>query len=230
VGLQLKLDTIKQVETPEGIHLPLRCANVPARALAWAVDFCIRVAVMWVVAIVVGLAGQTGMGIYLICLFTIFWAYPILFEVLRDGQTIGKRVFGLRVVHHNGTPIGWLASITRNLLRTVDMLPFAYGFGLVAALTDAEGRRWGDRIAGSIVVYVDAPNKHEQVPTTAAGEAKYILSTEEQSAVIAFAERSSSLTLARQQELIKIIEAVLPERNEPVDAALALANRILGRA
>ncbi len=226
----MKLDTINQIETPEGIQLPLRCANASARALAFGLDLCIRLAIMWAVAIVVGITGQTGMGIYLICLFIIFWGYPILFEVLRDGQTVGKRTFGLRVVHQNGTPIGWLASITRNLLRTVDMLPFAYGFGLLSALSDQQGRRWGDRVAGSIVVYVDAPNKHEHVPIVIAGDAKYPLSTEEQTAIVAFAERSSSLTLERQHELIQIIAPVLPDRDTSVDAALALANRILGRA
>ena len=52
---------------------------------------------------------------------------------IRD-RTPGKRALGLRVVAGDGAPVGWLPAVVRNLMRTVDMLPFAYATGLVCLL------------------------------------------------------------------------------------------------
>src|SRR3546814_8030841 len=70
-----------------------------------------------------------------------------------NGQTPGKRAMELRVVSADGAPVGWLASIVRNLLRAVDALPVGYGFGLVASLADPHGRRLGDMVASTLVVH-----------------------------------------------------------------------------
>ncbi|MDR2013085.1 MAG: RDD family protein, partial [Rhodanobacter sp.] len=128
------LDTTAQVETPEGIALQLRSAGIVPRALAWAVDATIRIIAILVAAIVFALFGEGGIGFYFILAFVLLWFYPVLFEVLRDGQTPGKMAMNLRVINANGTPVTWLGSIVRNLLRTVDMLPLSYACGLVTML------------------------------------------------------------------------------------------------
>ena len=79
-------------------------------------------------------------------------------------EFLGKRALGLRVVNANGTPVGWVASVVRNLMRTVDMLPLLYGFGLVAALADRHSRRFGDMVAGTLVVHVENPHGHSSAP------------------------------------------------------------------
>src|SRR3546814_2568230 len=83
---------------------------------------------------------------------TLFLAYPVVFEAMFNGQTPGKRAMELRVVSADGAPVGWLASIVRNLLRAVDALPVGYGFGLVASLADPHGRRLGDMVASTLEI------------------------------------------------------------------------------
>jgi hypothetical protein len=39
------LDTIRAIETPEGVTIELRLAGPVPRALAWVIDFAIRVVV-----------------------------------------------------------------------------------------------------------------------------------------------------------------------------------------
>ena len=112
------LDTLRPVETPEGLALDLRCAGVVPRALAWVVDAGIRLGILTALMTVAGLFGKGGSGIAMVAMFLLLWAYPIVFEVLRDGQTPGKSALGLRVVGDNGTPVTWLPSIVRNLMRT----------------------------------------------------------------------------------------------------------------
>ena len=53
----------------------------------------------------------------------------VLFETLAGGATPGKRAMDLRVVHVDGTPVGWSASVARNFLRMVDAFPPASNLG-----------------------------------------------------------------------------------------------------
>jgi uncharacterized RDD family membrane protein YckC len=118
------IDTLSHVETPEGIRIRLHAAGALPRARAWAVDALIRLGLLFALSALLGMLGGTGMALYLLCAFGLLWGYPVMFETLWHGQTPGKKMFRLRVVNANGTPVTWLASITRNLMRTVDMLPF----------------------------------------------------------------------------------------------------------
>lgn len=224
------LDTLTQVETPEGIALRLRPAGMLPRAAAWALDFAIRLAVLWILSILLLMLGETGMGLYLIALFTVFWIYPVLFEVLRDGQTIGKKAMGLRVVHANGTPVTWIASIVRNLMRVVDMLPLVYGFGFIAGLIDPRGRRLGDMVAGTLVVHVEKPQVHIAAPNVPVVYSPVALSSDEKAAIIAFAERAQQLTAERQRELADILPMLTDANgNTAVQRLLGMANAFLGR-
>jgi len=69
------------------------------------------------------------------------------------GATLGKWVVGLRVVGENGGKPGLLRSLYRNLLRVVDGLPALNIVGIVLILRSPECARFGDRIAGTRVVY-----------------------------------------------------------------------------
>ena len=224
------LDTLREVETPEGVPLNLRCAGVVPRALAWLLDAMVRSAVMVGVGTVLGLLGQAGMGVYLVTLFVVFWGYPVAFEVWRDGQTPGKRAFGLKVVADNGTPVTWLPSMVRNLLRTVDMLPLFYIFGVASSLADPAGRRLGDHVAGTLVVYTERAPARPPAPAAAPQRPPLPLQLDEQRAIIGFAERAPQMTPERQAELAEVLQPVTGERgNAAVAAVLGMANYLLGR-
>ena len=145
------LDTRYQVETPEGIDLILRPAGVVPRALAFAIDLLIRGALLGALFTILALLGQFGMGLGTILLFLVTWWYMVLFEVLNQGRSPGKQMMGLRVVHDDGTPVGWAASLTRNLLRFVDILPFGYTLGILSCLNHPAFKRLGDIAAGTVV-------------------------------------------------------------------------------
>src|SRR3546814_7772050 len=111
-------------------------SDLVPRALAWLIDLGIRFGVLSVSTALIGVRGKAGIGLYFVVAFLLLWAYPVVFEAMFNGQTPGKRAMELRVVSADGAPVGWLASIVRNLLRAVDALPVGYGFGLVASLAD----------------------------------------------------------------------------------------------
>ena len=195
------LDTVREVHTPEGVALRLPAAGPVPRALAWLIDFGIRMGLLMAASMVLGALDEAGMGVYLLVLFVLFWLYPILCEGLFDGQTPGKRALDLRVVSSDGAPVSWLAACVRNLMRTVDMLPLGYACGLVSSLADPWGRRLGDLVAGTLVVHVRMLQPLPAVHAVDAHAPQVALRPEDQVAVLAFAERAPRLTPERQQEL-----------------------------
>ena len=224
------LDTVREVHTPEGVALRLPAAGPVPRAWAWAIDAGVRLMILSACSGLLSLLGRAGMGLYLVILFVVFWGYPVLCESLFGGQTPGKRVMELRVVASDGAPVGWLASCVRNLLRTVDMLPFGYACGLVASGSDPWGRRLGDLVAGTLVVH--APRAARRLPDASADvHAPLVpLRPAEQLAVIAFAERAPQLTPERQAELADLAEAATGARGTLGARRLAgMANWLLGR-
>ncbi|MBB5885995.1 RDD family protein [Xanthomonas sp. LMG 8992] len=223
------LDTYREVITPEGVPLHLPAAGAVPRALAWLIDLALRFALLTAMGMFLGLLGGLGQGLYLVAMFLVFWAYPIVLEGWR-GQTLGKQALGLRVVARDGAPVGWMAAITRNLLRTVDMLPFGYAVGLIACLFDAHSRRLGDLVAGTLVVH-QPPREDEALPPIASALAPpRPLLPPEQTALIAFAERAPRLTPERQLELAALAQPLTDTSGQAgVLRLYAMANWLLGR-
>lgn len=224
------LDTVRAVYTPEGVALRLPAAGPVPRAMAWLIDTAVRWGIMMVCGMVLGLLGAAGIGLYLIAWFVVFWGYPILFELLWDGQTPGKRALELRVISGDGAPVGWIASIVRNLLRTVDFLPFGYGAGLVASYADPWGRRLGDMVARTMVIHAPRGRPPARSQMEGAFAPLVPLQPAEQMAVIAFSERAQQLTQERREELAAIAAPVVGGGGAVGVLRLqAVANWLLGR-
>ena len=228
----MRLDTLTSAETPEGIALALRPAGVVARAGAFAIDLLIRGAMMLVVSMVLTPLGRFGSGLALILWFALEWFYPVLFELLPSGATPGKRALGLRVTMDSGLPITPAASLLRNLLRTADFLPFAYGLGLATVLMRSDFKRLGDIAAGTIVVHVQRATLHGTLPEAAPVAPAQTLSPRAQAAVIAWAGRSTRITEARLAELAQLAAPVTGVNATSRDAVLRLlsvANWLMGK-
>ncbi len=217
------------VQTPEGIELHLPLAGIVPRAAAWLIDVLIRSGIYLVLGLLLMLLGNTGMGLFLIATFTVEWFYPVLFEVLRDGQTPGKRAYDIRVIHDDGTPIGWSASLIRNLLRVVDFLPLAYGFGLLSLMLNRDFKRLGDLAAGSLVIHVQSVANAPALPDVPPVRPDWPLSLEEQQAIIAFAQRSRTLTEERARELALLTVPLVDPARQPVATLQGMANWLMGK-
>lgn len=218
------LDTLRRVPTPEGIELTLRLAGPVPRAYAFLIDLMIRALMMLAVGQVLSLMGRAGVGAIAICYFLLEWFYPVAFEILWNGATPGKRAFDLMVVNDNGTPVSLGASITRNLLRAVDFLPFLWAFGLVSMLFSRDFKRLGDLAAGTVVVYRDKVRTRGALPDVPARAPAYNLSLAERRAVLNFAERYSLLTEERADEVAGHAGLLVDKSPSPARVILGIAN------
>ncbi|HWB21531.1 MAG TPA: RDD family protein [Gaiellaceae bacterium] len=82
-------------------------------------------------------------------------AYFTYFEGGPTGQTIGKRIVGIRVYDFaQGGPIGYGRGVLRYLGRIVSTIPCLLGYFWM--LWDKEKQTWHDKIATTVVVPVSS--------------------------------------------------------------------------
>jgi uncharacterized RDD family membrane protein YckC len=225
------LDTTRRVATPEGIELTLHLAGPVPRAMAWAIDLAIRIALLLAVTTGALQLGQAGWGVVLLAAFFLEWLLPAWFEAAWRGQTPGKRAMGLAVLNDDGTPVRWPGALTRNLLRAVDFLPFFYGIGLLAMLSNRDFKRLGDLAAATVVVYQAQAAVQGNIPQTLPVAPPVALNLEEQRAVLDLAERSATLTPERLEELAELPTPLIGALHGERAAArlLGMANYLAGR-
>jgi uncharacterized RDD family membrane protein YckC len=191
------------------------------------VDWLIRLAAINAFAMIAPFLGGIGVAFWLILIFVLEWLYPVAFELSAAGATPGKRAFGLKVVMDNGLPMTAAASMTRNLLRVADFLPFAFGFGVVSILTRSDSKRLGDLAAGTLVVHVrraDLRTAIEEAPSLMPARP---LAPEDQAALVALAARAPRLTPARLDELAALAAVVSGDDGQ---AGPTVTRRVLGVA
>jgi uncharacterized RDD family membrane protein YckC len=227
------LDAVVSVETPEGIFIELRPAGLTARFCAFSVDLMIRGGVLFTLGTVLQFMSGIGAAAFLISWFLLEWFYPVAFELAWSGATPGKRVLRLQTVMDNGLPITPAASVIRNLLRTVDFLPFCYGFAFVCLLLRRDFKRLGDLAAGTLVVH------QQRVPArTSRSEVQPLapvlpLRPRDQAAVMALAARAHELTSGRLDELAALAAPICGDAGrsgpEVTRRVLGVAQWLLGR-
>jgi uncharacterized RDD family membrane protein YckC len=120
-------------------------------------------------------------GLYLLVCLVLHWQVANLDHLLvllglgvvyhfalesRDGQTIGKRRYGIRVVSVDGGTAAPKAIAIRSVLRTIDSLPFWYLSGLISMVRTGPSRRQriGDVAAETKVIAVDGRSASQGTP------------------------------------------------------------------
>lgn len=176
-------DDYLSIDTPENVAFGYKVAGIGSRFLAALVDTLIILVLQIVVIIVLifiirpFITGDFSISNPVIALvagllglvaFFFFWGYYILFEMLWNGQSLGKRWVGLRVIKADGTPITLTESVVRNFVRLIDFMPAYYGIGVVTMFINSQSRRLGDLAAGTLVVHDRAAITLESLSARAA--------------------------------------------------------------
>lgn len=204
-----KLDTLQAVELAEGVEIRLRMAGPMLRVAAYALDGCVKFAVMTVVVVVMSMAGMAlgdrmVTGMMALIAFFMEWFYPMVFEAGRRGATPGKRMVGLRVVQVTGSPLTPGQAFVRNILRWIDSMPlFTYGFGMVSCLATRRFQRLGDLAAGTVVIYDRPPLLPVLAapPPIAAVPLPVGLTADETRALVLFRDRAGLWSPGRREEI-----------------------------
>ncbi len=219
------MDQDLTILSPEKTIITYRLAGLGSRIAAHILDLVMIGIIIYagaMIAVLISAAVDmhlaTGLEMFLI--FIVPFAYFILLEGLWNGQTIGKKAFGVRVRLADGTPINFLAALGRNIMRPADMIPGPYFVGFVAIFTNPKSQRLGDLIANTVVCY-------EKRPPAAFAAAPHIvglhpleqhvgelrgMTQEEYYALRRFCDRFPELSTATQNRLLTELWAPIAER------------------
>ena len=147
------------IETPESVTLEADVAGFGSRVLAALIDYLIIFVALGLFLCVAASSitptddSTLTAALIILVLFGVFMFYHLVFELIWNGQTPGKRMLKLRVVQANGMPVTAAGVVIRNLVRLFDMLPMLYGIGLTSMFVTRHTQRLGDLAARTIVIH-----------------------------------------------------------------------------
>ncbi|MBS1810623.1 MAG: RDD family protein [Acidobacteria bacterium] len=132
-------------------------ASLGLRASAFLVDYILTLLVLGVaisIATVCKSAFPTlanwivNLG-YLATLLFVAWNW--FFLCVRDGQRIGQRLVGLRIIRTDGAMLGYRTVVLRHLIGYPLSL-LCLGLGFLWMIIDPKQRGWHDKLAGTLIV------------------------------------------------------------------------------
>jgi len=166
---------------PEGVPIAFEVAPLGSRGLAQLADILITLAALIMIMAVLYFSNMLPLsaviGIGAILFFAIRVPYYTLSELLMNGQTLGKRLAGMRVIASDGRSLSPHAVTVRNLMKEMEIfvpgtlllvastLDTAMIVGLLAwiailltvPLANRNRQRLGDILAGTYVVMLPRP-------------------------------------------------------------------------
>jgi uncharacterized RDD family membrane protein YckC len=160
---------VSQLVTGEAVALEQRVARLGSRLVAAVIDLAVQLAAFVALLIALTPLGEeldeaAAAALNLVLFLTIYLGYPVTFESLWRGRTLGKAAMGLQVVRDDGGPIRFRHALVRGLVGvTVERPGFTLGLGaVITSLASERSKRLGDLAAGTIVVQRRVPVRHSR--------------------------------------------------------------------
>lgn len=153
---------MSEIVTGEAVSLDLRVARLGTRCLSRGIDIVAQGAALLVVEFALARAGQgldadAGRAIALVLLACVVLGYPIVWETLGHGRTLGKLVVGLRAVGVDGGPIRFRQALVRAVTAVIEIWILVGVPAVITSLLTERAQRLGDLFAGTLVVFQRAP-------------------------------------------------------------------------
>lgn len=146
-----------QLVTGDGVVLDVESASLPIRAVAFFIDclvwLALDAALVWLLFRLD--YADVALMIMVIIGFFVFVVFlqPMLTEVLTQGRSVGKIAMRLRVVRDDGGPTMWRHAFLRALVGVGERALTGCMVAVPAMLLNRSGKRLGDMVAGTTVVF-----------------------------------------------------------------------------
>ncbi|MFF5113302.1 RDD family protein [Streptosporangium sp. NPDC000509] len=156
---------MSDVVTGEAVVVEVRVAQLPSRAAALLIDMAIQIVTLLGASLLVGNLGflddpaLTTM-VYIVLTVLVVVGYPVTFETLTRGRSLGKLALGLRVVSDDGGPERFRQALFRGLAGVLEFWMLSGAPALISSLISEKGKRLGDVFSGTIVISERAPRQY----------------------------------------------------------------------
>ena len=148
------------INTTQNVNINFKIADVGVRMGAYAFDLAMKICyilfINWAVIDRLGLSELTWdnwsvMSIYIIFYLPVMF-YSIIQESLMEGQSIGKKIFSIKVVKIDGYQASFTDYLIRWVFRLVDVTGTFCAAGGISILVSKIHQRIGDIAAGTAVI------------------------------------------------------------------------------
>lgn len=147
------------IVSPDNVEIEYKLASIGVRLAAVGIDYLIQMAfllviggvgafIAWQLQVSEGTA-LTLLGAFIILNGIVTYGYFVISDVLMKGQTIGKKIYHLRIIRENGEGLRISHILIREFIKVViDPL----GIGVIMMFYNKKGKRLGDLAASTLVV------------------------------------------------------------------------------
>jgi len=154
------------IVTGEAVAVELRPAGIGSRGIATIIDLAVQYAVLIGLVLLAtnvmsGADEAVTETLVILSLVVVFLGYPVGFESLWRGRTLGKAAMGLRAVRDDGGPVRFRHAFVRGLVGVVLDKP-GISWALLAIfpmMMTTRSKRLGDLAAGTVVVQERVPSR-----------------------------------------------------------------------
>ena len=145
------------ISTSHNISIRYELASAMQRILAWMIDFIILMVYVSLVSIV----ASVSTVLWYILVFFVAAFYHLAFEILNNGQSIGKRLLKIKVVTLHGRTAKAQDYFLRWIFRMLEVT-FSAGMMAILYITSTEKhQRIGDILAQTTVINLKADNHYD---------------------------------------------------------------------
>lgn len=144
------------ITTSQNIDVEFALGSVGDRIIARIIDNLILVAYGITVIAIIGFGNMgeflSDNGWLVVLLILPVFFYDLLCEMLLNGQSVGKKVMGIKVISLSGEQPSFSQYLNRWVFRLVDFTITGSFLALIMVAAGEKRQRLGDYIAGTVVV------------------------------------------------------------------------------
>lgn len=144
-----------RIQTTQNVTIEYELASLGDRILATFIDSLI-IAAIYIVFFLLVWHSPNSQYLYYGFLFAAIatWLYHLICEVFMNGQTVGKKARGIKVIRMDGRQATVGNYILRWIIRPLDISASLGSIALLFIITTAKGQRLGDIAAGTTVIKI----------------------------------------------------------------------------
>lgn len=148
-----------EITTTQNITIHYELATVMERILAYIIDaIIITLSSLIVYALTNSVFNNSEMVVYFTILPIIVF-YNLVFELFKNGQSLGKMALKLRVIRLDGEKISFTGYLMRWMFRSLDIYSSFGGIAFMGIISSSNNQRIGDVLANTVVVSLRKDNR-----------------------------------------------------------------------
>lgn len=164
------------IVTTQNIELEYDLASLGERIVATIIDLAILIGYFIVISLFTSLSAnffESGFAWMYVFLFLPAAFYSLVSETFLNGQTVGKRVMGIKVISLNGNQASFAQYLMRWLFRLIDIWLFGFVVATIVVAVTEKNQRTGDLVAGTTLVKTKPRTALQQTLYTPAASTNY---------------------------------------------------------